>query len=284
MKPFSFKVFTTREAYLLVAASMVTGLFVGLLFQGIIQNLDNNALLDRIALFFSELALLIPLLLVLKQRNLKIINLVPLKKVSHLTLAMSVMLIAGVIGLVSVFEVLVIPYFPLPDYLLQLEDDLYQGGVLANGVLILAAVIIAPVAEELLFRGLLQQSMFYHYGSMIPALVVPTVVFALTHFGYLFYIPALVELVALGLLLAWLVLKTGNLLIPILVHALFNLSAFSGLLMGGDTELETLADLGWVWIISSTVLFIAGWLYFKRLKQVVCDDVYLVPSAQDVGV
>ena len=284
MKPFSFKVFTTREAYLLVAASMVTGLFVGLLFQGIIQNLDNNALLDRIALFFSELALLIPLLLVLKQRNLKIINLVPLKKVSHLTLAMSVMLIAGVIGLVSVFEVLVIPYFPLPDYLLQLEDDLYQGGVLANGVLILAAVIIAPVAEELLFRGLLQQSMFYHYGSMIPALVVPTVVFALTHFGYLFYIPALVELVALGLLLAWLVLKTGNLLIPILVHALFNLSAFSGLLMGGDTELETLADLGWVWIISSTVLFIAGWLYFKRLKQVVCDDVYLIPSAQDIGV
>ena len=263
---------------------MVTGLFVGLLFQGIIQNLDNNALLDRIALFFSELALLIPLLLVLKQRNLKIINLVPLKKVSHLTLAMSVMLIAGVIGLVSVFEVLVIPYFPLPDYLLQLEDDLYQGGVLANGVLILAAVIIAPVAEELLFRGLLQQSMFYHYGSMIPALVVPTVVFALTHFGYLFYIPALVELVALGLLLAWLVLKTGNLLIPILVHALFNLSAFSGLLMGGDTELETLADLGWVWIISSTVLFIAGWLYFKRLKQVVCDDVYLIPSAQDIGV
>ena len=284
MKPFSFKVFTTREAYLLVAASMVTGLFVGLLFQGIIQNLDNNALLDRIALFFSELALLIPLLLVLKQRNLKIINLVPLKKVSHLTLAMSVMLIAGVIGLVSVFEVLVIPYFPLPDYLLQLEDDLYQGGVLANGVLILAAVIIAPVAEELLFRGLLQQSMFYHYGSMIPALVVPTVVFALTHFGYLFYIPALVELVALGLLLAWLVLKTGNLLIPILVHALFNFSAFSGLLIGSDTELETLADLGWIWIISSTVLFIAGWLYFKRLKQVVCDDVYLVPSAQDVGV
>jgi len=280
MRRFSFHIFSTRESYLMVAASMFLGLFVRLSLQGMISGIEDNELLDRMVMLFGEIAILLPPLFILNQRNLSFFDVLPLKKVSLLTIGMSILFIGGVIGLVSVFEALLLPYFPVPDFLTELDETIFDGGIFANMVLILAAVIIAPLVEEFIFRGLLQQSLFYHYGSLIPALIIPTIIFALFHVGYLFYLPALLELIALGVLLAWLMSKTGNILIPMLTHALFNLSAFSGLFIGNDEELSTPADLGASWIIVSTILFILGWIYFKSLKTVVCNDVYLIPLPQ----
>lgn len=261
---------------------MFLGLFVGLSLQSMISGIENNDLLDRMVMLFGELAILIPPFFILKQRKLGVLKVLPLQAVSPITIGMSVLFIGGVIGLVSVFEVIVLPYFPVPHFLQELDETLFDGGVLANVVLIAAAVLVAPVVEEFLFRGLLQQSLFYHFGSIIPAMVIPTIIFALFHVGYLFYFPALLELLALGILLAWLMTKTGNILIPILTHALFNLSAFSGLFMGLDEETATLADLGLPWIIGSAVLFSAGWIYFKSMKTVVCDEVFLIPLPHEL--
>lgn len=282
MKRFSFHIFNTREAYLMVASSMFIGLFVGLSLQSMISGLENSELLDRLVMLFSEIVILLPPLYILSQRKINFIEVLPLQKVSPVTVAMSVLFIGGVIGLVSVFEVLILPYFPVPDFLQALDETLFDGGILANVVLIIAAVLVAPIVEEFLFRGLLQQSLFYHFGSLIPALVIPTVIFALFHVGYLFYFPAMLELIALGFLLAWLMAKTGNILSPMLTHALFNLSAFSGLFIGLDEETSTLADLGPTWIIVSVVLFAAGWLYFKSVKPVVCEEVFLIPLPDEV--
>lgn len=275
MRP--LRIFTNREAYLMVASSMFLGLFVGLSLQSLIMDMEDTELLDRMIMFLGEVAILIPPVFILGQRKISILNVLPLKKISPVTIAMAIIFIGGVIGLVSIFEVLVLPYFPIPEFLQQMDATLFDGGILANVILISAAVVVAPLVEEFLFRGLLQQSLFYHYGSVIPAMIIPTVIFALFHVGYLFYFPAMVELLALGLLLAWLMSKTGNILIPILTHALFNLSAFSGLFLGMGEETSTLADLGLPWIILSVVFFSAGWIYFRLLKTAVSDEVYLIP-------
>lgn len=282
MTRFSFHIFSTREAYLLVAASMFLGLFVGLSLQSLISGMEDSALLDRLIMLIGEIVILVPPFFILKQREISYTQVLPLQKLSPVTIAMSVVFIVGVIGLVSVFEVLVLPYFPVPDFLRQMDATLFDGGILANVILISAAVLVAPFVEEFLFRGMLQQSLFYHFGSAIPAMIIPTVVFALFHVGYLFYVPAMVELLMLGLILAWLMLKTGNILIPILMHSLFNLSAFSGSFLGLDEEATRLADLGWTWIILSLVFSLMGWFYFKRMKTVVCNEVYLIPPPQEV--
>lgn len=266
----------------MVASSMFLGLFVGLSLHSMLSGLENSELLDRLAMLLGEIVILLPPLYILSQRKINIIEVLPLQKVSPVTVAMAVLFIGGVIGLVSVFEVLILPYFPVPDFLRVLNETLFDGGILANVVLITAAVLVAPIVEEFLFRGLLQQSLFYHFGSLIPALVIPTVIFALFHVGYLFYFPAMLELLALGLLLAWLMIKTGNILIPMLTHALFNLSAFLGLFMGLDEETSTLADLGLTWIIVSVVLFASGWFYFKSMKPVVREEVFLIPLPHEV--
>ena len=251
-------IFTTREAYLLVAASMFMGLFVSLTFQGVLSGGEDGALLDRLVVLFGELAILLPPLLILKQRKIKLEQVLPLKRIAPVTAIMAIVLVAGVIGLVSIFEILILPYFPIPDFLKQLESDLLRADLLDNMVLIIAGTLAAPLVEEFIFRGILQHSLFYRYGSVMPAMVIPTVIFALFHVAYLFYLPALIELIALAFLLGWLMLKTGNLFIPILVHGLFNLSSFSGVFITELEEIETLADLGAPWIILSVLLTAAG--------------------------
>lgn len=282
MKPGALHIFITREAYLLIAASMFFGLFVSLSLHGLIPGVENNPAVDNFIVLFGELVIALPAILILRQRKVSIRKVLPLNTVSTVTVIMSIIMVLGVIGLVSVFEVLVTPIFPVPDFLKQLEQGLYEGGLLANVLLIVAATLAAPLIEEFLFRGLLQQSLFYSHGSLVPAIVIPAIVFALFHVAYLFYLPALVELLCLAVLLAWLILKTGNILIPILVHALFNLSAFTGLLIGAFEDITTLAELGWPWIITSILLFGAGWIYFKYMPIFEYENVYQIPLPHEV--
>ncbi len=260
---------------------MFLGLFVSLTLQAILVEMNEVALFDKLIVLIGELAILVPAILILKQRGVKIFQVLPLKTVSPVTVIMAVVTVLGAIGLVSVFEVIITPYFPIPEFLAKLESNLAQSSSLDILVLVLAGSVAAPIVEEFIFRGILQQSLFYRYGSLLPALVVPTVIFALFHVAYLFYLPALLELLALAFLLAWLMVKTGNLLIPILVHGLFNLSSFASLFMSDLNEISTLSDLGIPWIIITIVFCGAGWFYFKNMQTVVFDEVYLIPPLRE---
>ena len=279
----SLHIFDIREAFLLVAACMFLGLFVGLSLQGLLEHVAKSALLENLVVLVGELLILLPGVLVLNQRKIPLRDVLPLNPVSPTTFLMTVILILGTLGLISVFEVLVIPYFPVPDFLKQLEQELGSNSWLTTGILILAATLAAPLAEETLFRGILQQSLFYHYGSLIPAVIIPTLVFALFHVAYLFYLPALLELILLALILAWLMVKTGNLLVAMLAHGLFNLSSFLSV-FAMDTETpESLADLGWTWVIVSFLLVLLAGFYFRSLPIFQFKEVYLVPPMRFDG-
>lgn len=81
----------------------------------------------------------------------------------------------------------------------------------------LSASLIAPVTEELLFRGFLFAGLRGRLG-LVPAVVVSSLAFALFHFNpYAF--PALV---ALGAVLAWLFQRSGSLWPGVALHATIN--------------------------------------------------------------
>jgi membrane protease YdiL (CAAX protease family) len=79
------------------------------------------------------------------------------------------------------------------------------------------AVVIAPVAEEFIFRGVLYPFV-KQLGFPKLALFGVSALFALIHFGAAFFIPLFV----LALAFTWLYEKTGSLLAPIFAHSLFN--------------------------------------------------------------
>lgn len=83
--------------------------------------------------------------------------------------------------------------------------------------IILLAVVIAPVAEELAFRGYLYGVIKRYFGA-IPALVLSGILFALVHQN----LPSFFPLLVLASVFALAYELSGSLLVPMTMHALFN--------------------------------------------------------------
>ena len=79
------------------------------------------------------------------------------------------------------------------------------------------AIVLAPVAEEFIFRGVLFPFV-KQLGFPRTAWIGISLLFALVHLSAAYFIPLFV----LALALTWLYERTDNLLAPIFVHALFN--------------------------------------------------------------
>jgi uncharacterized protein len=80
-----------------------------------------------------------------------------------------------------------------------------------------AAVVLAPVAEEILFRGVLFQALRQR-GYEVSAWLGTSFLFALIHGN----LAALFPLMFLAVVFAWLYARTGNLLASITAHSVFN--------------------------------------------------------------
>lgn len=93
-------------------------------------------------------------------------------------------------------------------------------------VLGLQTVVTAPLAEEILFRGLLYVSV-KQAGHPRIAMWGVALLFGLSHGHW----PTLLPLTLFGLVLAWLYERTNNLLAPVAAHAGFNGANFVLLLL-----------------------------------------------------
>jgi membrane protease YdiL (CAAX protease family) len=87
------------------------------------------------------------------------------------------------------------------------------------------AIVIAPVAEEFIFRGMLFPFV-KQLGFPRLAWFGVSFLFAVIHLN----LPTLMPLFVLALALTWLYDRTDNLLVPIVAHALFNAANFAMLL------------------------------------------------------
>jgi hypothetical protein len=83
----------------------------------------------------------------------------------------------------------------------------------------LVTVVLAPIAEELLFRGFLFGGLL-RFG-FVPAMLISAVAFAAWHLS-----PQAIPLIAVGCVLAWLYYVSASLWQAITFHAIFNLVAF----------------------------------------------------------
>lgn len=111
---------------------------------------------------------------------------------------------------------MVVPYsHPIVEYLSTHRDPV------AVGLVILSAVVAAPVAEEFFFRRVLQGWLETKEPPLDrgAAVGISALAFALAHYGQgLAWLP----LFALGMVLGTIVRQTGSLVPAVLLHALFN--------------------------------------------------------------
>lgn len=133
---------------------------------------------------------------------------------------------------------LAVLFLPLTSLLFPDGDPAQQLGTALSGLettparvaAVLTAVVVAPVTEELTFRGALLKS--FHKRGRRTVMIVTSLVFAAFHTlgldpDRLLQAAAVVlpQLFLVGLVLAWVTLRTGRLGPAIFIHSGFNLLA-----------------------------------------------------------
>jgi len=135
--------------------------------------------------------------------------------------ARGILLFCGVLPLVLTFTFLWMEALQAFGVVPQEQDTLKLfravDSPLWRGYFVVLSVMMAPVFEESVFRGFLYPVLRRALG-IAGGLIAVSVIFALVHFNLTVFGP----LVMLALLLAIAYEMTGNLLVPIVIHGLFN--------------------------------------------------------------
>ena len=138
----------------------------------------------------------------------------------------------GMIGLLLIFMIgsQALTYM-LDETPLSFVDPLYQS-VSSVWLLVFAMVIVAPIYEELIFRGLLWSAIAEqfisssdsllkseHRGAIIASLLT-SLIFAVIHLQYGLY--EISTIVVLALIFCYARIKSGSLILPMLLHIINN--------------------------------------------------------------
>lgn len=242
-----------RQGNLAILAWFLALLAADLLVQGAVFAVSNSLFLPIAAA--SLLGVVLPLLLLARSSGGTLGSEFDLGRTEPGAVLWSVVAALGALVPTSFLADQSLRLHPIdPEWL-----DFYVGRLPATpGAVALAAftaVVLAPVAEELLFRGLLQRLTRRLWGP-VPAILVSALVFGMVH-GEPWY---LFGLIALGLLLAWVYETTGSLTPCIALHATHNAVSFLLLLLNADLASGAAAvDLDlWLLAISLAALVLAG--------------------------
>ncbi|MBK1895737.1 CPBP family intramembrane glutamic endopeptidase [Chryseobacterium paridis] len=130
--------------------------------------------------------------------------------------------------------------------------------------MILATVILAPLSEEIIFRGIIQKGLINKGVKPWKAILYASIIFGLVHGNPWQFVGA----VLLGCVLGLVYYKTKSLLLPILLHGFNNLC--SSLLIT-YTKNESFSDAfkvsEWILLAVGVVLFsLFYYLFMKKYK------------------
>lgn len=189
-------------------------------------------------------------------------TLLPFPRPPGATLLVSVAIALGLAVLLSYAKYASEAFMPIPDALLLRQTQAVGVHSWHDFFLKLALLgVLAPVCEEIFFRGILQTALARRIGAG-RAVVVAAVLFALVH-STSFY-PQI--LLLLGLALSYLYRATGTLRVPIVCHAVYNCFVLANQIRGVAIPLRVPPGLEDLALAASAVVVVAAGLFWLRLK------------------
>jgi membrane protease YdiL (CAAX protease family) len=147
-----------------------------------------------------------------------------------------------------------------------LDDSVFNANTVGQwAMLAFGGAVLAPLVEELLFRGIILQRWAYRWGTR-TGVIASSALFAVGHgewFGHFLF----------GMVMALLYLRTRRLWVPIVAHGINNLVLMLPILWGIVAHLpaepaETVASLraqAWLGAPMLAVGLLLGWLYLRAL-------------------
>lgn len=124
---------------------------------------------------------------------------------------------------------------PMPETLERMFEELMGDG---NVFMFLAAVVAAPIFEELIFRGIILDGFLRNYSKW-PAIIMSSLIFGVAHLNPWQFVVAFL----LGIFLGWIYYRTRSILPCIAIHVFANGSSFLATYLFDLGTDDTLADL-----------------------------------------
>ena len=214
---------TIKTAFGIVIASLFSAFFAGAVVLGI--GLSNPEEPQKTYTFISFIIgqgfMLVPLFWFLRSRKEPIAKRLRIRFVSSDVIISTIYLSFGIIILSDELDRIIQIFLPAPEYILDLNGLLQPESIMGFFLLFIAVVIIAPLGEELLFRGFLQQILEKHWKDVTKAVLVTALFFAMIHMNPYWF----VQIYILGILLGFLAWKTKSVLPPLILHGINNAMA-----------------------------------------------------------
>ena len=152
-----------------------------------------------------------------KKSKTSLLKVFPLKLFNPLVILPIITFLWAIQNILAEVNTWVDKIIPAPDWFWEMFDKLFENDYGWWGAFMKVAVI-APIVEELIFRGIILQGLRRNYNAFI-AVFMSALLFSLFHLNP-WQMPATF---LLGLLLGWLMVMNNNILLSILGHSINNL-------------------------------------------------------------
>ena len=168
-------------------------------------------------------------------------------------------LVPALVMVMSVISEFLVQVAPMSDA----ETEMFSRMAGNNPAAVILAAVLAPVLEEMLFRGLILRSFLRQYPRW-PAIAGSALIFGAAHMN----LYQLVVATLLGLVLGWLYERSKSLIPCITLHAAYNstlvvMESFASNASASTQNDDTTSVV--VWLVVAALLALAGVRALQRL-------------------
>jgi membrane protease YdiL (CAAX protease family) len=111
----------------------------------------------------------------------------------------------------------------VPPFMVKVYEAARDAGAPAILLLLIAAVVAAPIGEEIMFRGFLFRGWAPTTLGVTGTIVVTSAIWAAIHVQYDWF--GIAQVFCLGLLFGWVRARSGSTLLTMMMHAVCNIAA-----------------------------------------------------------
>ncbi len=169
-------------------------------------------------LFLLEAVIILPALIFTLRNNFAAITLFRLRPVNKNVIMASILIGIAFTVVSDEIDRVVQVFFPMPEILREaIEESLKIQSTSDLIIIIISAVFLAAIVEEMLFRGFVQTS-FEHHFDVTKAVMSSALIFTIIHFNPWWAIQVMIIGVILGVM-AW---KSNSIVPSMIVHLINN--------------------------------------------------------------
>ncbi len=178
----------------------------------------NQKIFTSLSLLIGQGFMIVPIALFLAFRKESLVYRFRIRSISTTVAVTAFMISAGLIVFVDELDRIVNALLPMPEIFANMDAllNLDSTGFAIISIITIAGV--APVLEEMIFRGFLQKFLEEKWQDPTRAIMVTSLFFTLVHMNPFWAI----QIYLLGVVLGYLAWKTGSIFPGIILHALNN--------------------------------------------------------------